>query len=166
VNLLCRLTVFVFILLSFSFAFGQSKSKPSDKFRQLSEDELPTPNEQRAASGAPGNRYWQNRADYSIDVELDDQNQRISGKETVTYKNVSPDTLDYVWLQLDQNIHARDSDSTITRAAPDFTNGLQISAIEQLAARTYDGKVNITSVTDSKNANLRYSIVKTMMRIE
>ncbi|HBR57969.1 MAG TPA: hypothetical protein DEA22_10960, partial [Blastocatellia bacterium] len=64
------------VLLTALFAFGQSKSNPSDKFRQLSDDELPTPNEYRTASGAPGHRYWQNRADYVIDVELDDVNQR------------------------------------------------------------------------------------------
>ena len=87
----------LFILLFSVFAFGQSKSKPSDKFRQL-EENLPTPTEYRTASGAPGGRYWQQRADYVIDVELDDANQRISGKETITYKNLSPDTLNYVWV--------------------------------------------------------------------
>jgi len=97
----------VLLILSFSvFAFAQSKTKPSDKFRQL-EENLPTPNEQRTASGAPGAKYWQQRADYVIDVELDDVNQRIIGKETVTYKNLSPDTLNYIWLQIDQNINAK-----------------------------------------------------------
>src|SRR5215213_9895064 len=104
----------LFILLTVSFAFGQSKTKPSDKFKQLDED-LPTPNEYRTASGSPGSRYWQNRADYVIDVELDDANQRISGRETVTYKNASPDTLNYIWLQLDQNLFARDSDTQKTQ---------------------------------------------------
>ena len=83
------------------FAFGQSKSNPDNKFAQL-EKELPTANEYRTASGAPGNKYWQQRADYSIDVEIDDVNQRIIGKETITYKNLSPDSLNYVWLQIDQ----------------------------------------------------------------
>ncbi len=156
----------VLLILTFAVcAFGQSKSKPSDKFKQL-EEILPTANDYRTASGAPGARYWQNRADYNIDVEIDDQTQHLTGKETVTYKNASPDTLNYIWLQLDQNIHAKDSDSTITRTAPDFTNGLQLSAIEQLTARTYDGRVNITSVRDGKNANLKYTVVKTMMRID
>ncbi len=147
-----------------SFVFAQSKSKPSDKFRQLEED-LPTPNEQRTASGAPGNRYWQQRADYVIDVELDDVNQRLSGKEIITYKNLSPDTLSYIWLQIDQNIFAKDSDAQMTRTAPDFTS-IQLSQIEQLAARTYDGKVSITSVTDAKGNALKNTVVKTMMRID
>jgi hypothetical protein len=162
-----RFSVVFLILLAVSFAFGQSKSKPSDKFKQLDED-LPTPNEYRTGSGAPGNRYWQNRADYVIDVELDDANQRISGRETVTYKNASPDTLNYIWLQIDQNIHAKDSDTQKTQTAPNFDNpnGFPISAIEQLAAREYDGRVNITEVTDAKKAPLKYTINRTMMRID
>src|SRR5215203_864247 len=131
-----RFSAVICILLVVSFAFGQSKSKPSDKFKQLDED-LPTPNEQRTASGAPGNRYWQNRADYSIDVELDDAGQRISGRETVTYRNASPDTLSYIWLQIDQNLFARDSDAQKTQTAPNFegANGVPLSALEQLTAR-------------------------------
>ena len=165
--LLRQIFAIFLILLSFCYAFGQSKSKPSDKFKQLDTD-LPTPNEQRTASGAPGNKYWQNRADYSIDVELDDANQRITGKETVTYKNASPDTLNYIWLQIDQNLFAKDSDTQKTQTAPNFDNpsGFPLSAIEQLAAREYDGKVNITEVSDSKNAPLKYIINKTMMRVD
>ncbi len=154
------------ILLCAFFAFGQSKSKPSDKFRQLSDDELPTPNEYRTASGAPGNKYWQNRADYVIDVELDDVNQRISGKETVTYKNNSPDTLTYIWLQIDQNIFAADADSVVTRTAPSFDKGIPLNQIEQLVDRTYDGRVNLTSVTDAKGNSLKNTLVKTMLRID
>ncbi len=161
---LSRFTV-VFLILCFSaFTFAQSKSKPSDKFRQL-EEILPTPNEQRTASGAPGARYWQQRADYVIDVELDDVNQRIVGKETVTYKNLSPDTLNYIWLQIDQNIFAKDSDSQMTGTAPDFKS-VPLNRLEQLVARTYDGKVNITNVSDAKGNPLKNMLVKTMMRID
>ncbi len=162
-----------FILVSILFlfvglTFGQSKSKPSDKFRQLSDDELPTPNEQRAASGAPGAKYWQNRADYVIDVEIDDVNQRLIGKETVTYKNVSPDTLTYLWLQIDQNIHAKDSDAAVTQPAPAFdaVTGLPIGRLDQIVNRTYDGRVNITSVRDAKGNPLKNTLNKTMLRID
>lgn len=158
--------VFLFILSSFTFVFGQSKSKPSDKFRQLNDDELPTPNEQRTASGAPGSKYWQQRADYVIDVELDDVDQRIIGKETVTYKNLSPDTLSYIWLQLDQNIYAKDADSVSTRTAPNDLKNAPLSQVEQLAAREYEGKINITEVSDSLKKPLKYTINKTMMRID
>ena len=154
-----------FVLFAFAgFAFSQLKSNPSDKFRQL-EEILPTPNDYRTASGAPGHRYWQQRADYVIDVELDDERQRISGRETVTYKNFSPDTLTYIWLQLDQNLFAKDSDAQLTQTAPSLEN-VPLSRIEQLVAREYDGKINITNVSDAKNTPLKYTIVKTMMRID
>ncbi|HSK73290.1 MAG TPA: M1 family metallopeptidase [Pyrinomonadaceae bacterium] len=159
------ISLVIFVLFSVFFAFGQSKSNPVDKFRQLNEDKLPTPNEYRAASGAPGHRYWQQRADYVIDVEIDDANQRLIGKEMITYRNLSPDTLHYLWLQLDQNIFARDSDNITTQTAPDVES-LNISRIELLAARTYDGTVNVTSVRDARGGNLRYTIVKTMMRVD
>lgn len=163
-----QFAVIFLVLLTVTLAFGQSKSKPSDKFRQLSDDELPTPNEQRTASGAPGAKYWQNRADYVIDVEIDDVNQRLIGKETVTYKNVSPDTLTYLWLQIDQNIHAKDSDSTVTQPAPSFdgATGLPLSRLDQLVNRTYDGRVNITSVRDAKGNPLKNTLNKTMLRID
>ena len=90
---------------------------PVDKFKQL-EEILPTPNDQRTASGAPGHKYWQQRADYVIDVELDEVNRRITGKETITYRNNSPDALTYLWLQLDQNLFRKDSDTNLTRTAP------------------------------------------------
>ncbi|MGZ4090772.1 MAG: M1 family peptidase, partial [Bacteroidia bacterium] len=75
-----------------------------NKFEQLGTI-LPTPNEYRTASGAPGNKYWQQKADYDIDVTLDEKNLSIIGTETVTYSNNSPDVLTYLWLQLDENQH-------------------------------------------------------------
>lgn len=178
-----RALVIVLCLIVSPAAFAQSKSNPSDKFRQL-EELLPTPNEQRAASGAPGQRYWQQRADYKIDVELDDARQRITGSETVTYYNNSPDTLSYLWLQLDQNIFAKDSDASLTQAAPDFrreapqasgSRGQQaqdlpqvpLNTIDQLLAKSaFDGGDRISAVRDGKGNPLRYTIVKTMMRID
>lgn len=162
-----RQTTAVFLILfSFCFAIGQSKSKPSDKFKQLSDDELPTPNEYRTASGAPGNKYWQNRADYVIDVELDDANQRIIGKETITYKNFSPDTLNYLWLQIDQNIFAKDSDDITTETAPSFDQEVPVGQLDRLVNREYDGRVNITSVRDAKGNPLRNVLNKTMLRVD
>ncbi|MEL6669485.1 MAG: M1 family peptidase, partial [Bacteroidota bacterium] len=74
-------------------------------FRQLY-DELPTPNVYRNASGAPGHEYWQQQADYEMEIRLDDENQQIYGTETITYHNNSPDELAYLWVQLDQNVRA------------------------------------------------------------
>lgn len=162
--MLNRISAVLIIVLLSTAVFAQSKSKPSDKFRQL-EENLPTPNEQRAASGAPGKGYWQQRADYVIDVEIDDTNQRLTGKETVTYKNLSPDTLNYIWLQIDQNLFSKDSDTVLTQTAPDL-NTMPLSRIEQLAVRDYDGKVNITSVRDGAGRQLKATLNKTMMRID
>ncbi|HEX8633489.1 MAG TPA: M1 family metallopeptidase [Pyrinomonadaceae bacterium] len=155
-------------------AWAQSKTSPSDKFRQL-EEILPTPNEQRAASGAPGRAYWQQRADYQINVELDDVNQRITASETITYHNQSPDTLSYLWLQLDQNIWRQDSDARLTQTAPNFerppgnqtTERLPVNQIENLVyARTFEGGYRITAVRDAKGAPLKHTINKTMMRVD
>ena len=79
-----------------------------NKFKQLKE-ELPTPNKFRTASGAPGEDYYQQKVDYVIDIELDDKNKRLYGQEKITYTNNSPDVLEYLWLQLDQNIRKKDS---------------------------------------------------------
>ncbi|MBV9209272.1 MAG: aminopeptidase, partial [Acidobacteria bacterium] len=136
-----RIRLYLALLLTLccaAAAYSQSKSHPSDKFKQLG-DELATPNDYRAASGAPGNRYWQQRADYAIDVELDDLHQRITGKETVTYHNLSPDSLSYLWLQVDQNIWAKDSDTPKTQTAPSFDK-LPFHTIDNLLAlRDFDG---------------------------
>lgn len=154
----------VLALICSAIGYGQSKSQPSDKFKQLDEL-LPTPNEYRVASGAPGKRYWQQRADYSIDVELDDVNQRITGKETISYHNLSPDVLTYLWVQLDQNIWTRDSDTYKTQSAPSFLD-IPFQTVENLAKRDFDGGYKITSVRDVRNAPLSHTIVKTMMRID
>src|SRR6187431_456491 len=78
-------------------------AKWKGKFEQL-DQALPTPNEYRTGSGAPGPKYWQQKADFVINVELNDDNQTITGSETITYHNNSPDVLKYLWMQLDQNI--------------------------------------------------------------
>jgi hypothetical protein len=161
-----RFLVVALVAMISSFAvFAQSKSKPSDKFRQLSDEELPTPNEQRTASGAPGRGYWQNRADYVIDVEIDEATQRLTGKETVTYKNLSPDTLTYLWVQIDQNIFAKDSLQQKTQTAPELKNN-PLGQIADIVAREYDGRVNVTRVVDARGNGLKYVINETMMRID
>ncbi|MBT8230806.1 MAG: M1 family peptidase, partial [Bacteroidia bacterium] len=86
-----------------------SQNTNQNTFKQL-DDELPTPNVYRTASGAPGHEYWQQKADYDIKIELDDFNQKLFGFEKITYHNNSPDQLNYLWLQLDQNVRAQDSD--------------------------------------------------------
>ena len=74
-----------------------------NKFKQMY-DEFATPNMYRTASGAPGSAYYQQQADYKMDIELDDKNKKLTGKETITYTNNSPDNLEFLWVQLDQNM--------------------------------------------------------------
>lgn len=141
-----------------------TKQSPSDKFRQL-EEILPTPNEYRTASGAPGHRYWQQKVDYNIKVEIDDLNQRCIGSETITYKNNSPDTLTYLWLQLDQNLFAPESDAALTMTSPDLVR-LPYSRALALMRDPFPGGYTIASVKDAAGAKLPYTIVKTMMRVD
>ncbi|MEM0953922.1 MAG: M1 family metallopeptidase [Pseudomonadota bacterium] len=86
----------------------QTKGDFQDKFRQL-EETLPTANVYRTAGGEPGHAYWQQKVDYDIDVTLIEDRRRIQAKERIRYTNNSPDTLWFLWLQLDQNRFRNDS---------------------------------------------------------
>jgi len=146
-----------------------------DKFRQL-EEILPTPTTIRTASGAPGAAYWQQRADYSIRATLDETKRTISGVETITYHNNSPDALAYLWVQLDQNIYKKDSDARTTATvvsreawanAKDADAGLKFDGLRStLAATDFDGGYNISAVKDASGRPLHYIINRTMMRID
>ncbi len=151
--------------LAFADAIRQTKGGFYDAFRQLDVD-LPTPNTYRTASGAPGSQYWQQRADYKIDVSLDESLQRITASETVNYTNNSPDSLRYIWLQLDQNRFAEGSAARVSEAASS-KDQLSYSALAR--QQIYDERTHgheLTSVTDSKGKDLKYTIVDTMMRID
>jgi hypothetical protein len=150
------------------------KFKQEDKFRQL-EEILPTPNGYRNASGAPGHEYWQQTVDYVIDVELNDNDQTIKGSAEITYRNASPDPLKYVWLQLDPNMHGHNSDARLTettdaeRTPPGQTAGaMNLQGLQgRLARDRFDGAIRIEEVVSSKTGEaLKYSIVKTMMRVD
>ena len=144
-----------------------------DKFRQLDEL-LPTPNEYRNAAGAPGHAYWQQRADYRIKVTLDEARRAVSGSGTITYHNNSPDTLSYLWVQLDQNMFRADSDNRNIATLPSRdawqargNDGVKFEALRfQLASRSFDGGIQVQGVTDSGGRKLAHTINKTMMRID
>ena len=141
-------------------------SDDTDRFFQL-DSWWATPNAYRTASGAPGPSYWQQRADYKIDVTLDDNNQRIKGNVAITYYNRSPDPLSYIWLQLDQNIFRSDSEAVTTSPAPGFGSRVQFSVLKTLLARSaFDGGYKIRSVTDADLHPYQYTINKTMMRVD
>lgn len=143
-----------------------SRETWKDKFRQL-EEILPTPNDFRTASGAPGRDYWQQTVDYVIDVELDEEQRTITGQEQIVYTNHSPDPLAYLWLQLDPNIHAPNSDAQLTQG---LRGGESLSVEQlrrQLARREFDGSMKISAVRDEATGQaLPFTIVKTMMRID
>ena len=137
--------------------FGQNK------FAQLGTD-LPTPNVYRTASGAPGHAYYQQKADYEIDVRIDDKTQRIDGKETITYTNNSPDALSYLWIQLDQNMRAQDSDTKKIRQM-NLEEGASYDDIKGLH-NDFDGGFKLMKVTDAAGKDIPYTVVKTMMRVD
>lgn len=145
-------------------AFAQEKNWQG-KFEQL-DQMLPTPNEYRSASGAPGPKYWQQQADYVINAELNDENQSITGSEVITYTNNSPDPLRYLWVQLDQNINERDNNTQKT-STNSVTNNINTKAIAGNAGLyDFDGGFKIKSVADASGKALPYFINQTMMRVD
>ncbi|MFT7670201.1 MAG: hypothetical protein ACI8X5_002909 [Planctomycetota bacterium] len=151
-------------LLAIGSAFGVSHDR-EDRFRQL-EEILPTANVYRTASGAPGHQYWQQRVDYSIDVVLDEEARTLTGEETITYYNNSPDTLSYLWLQLDQNRFASESHAVQTSLGPSVDKPTYSSVGRLLTAKSFDGGSKITEVTDGEGQTLRHTINDTMMRVD
>lgn len=164
----------IVLLLLPAMLFAQEKTAPvttrqagkydTNKFSQMY-DLLATPNMFRTASGAPGPAYYQQQADYKINVELDDKKSTLTGSETVTYYNNSPDTLEYLWVQLDQNQAAKTSQTPLAESqrmeqvfpAGNFANKF----LKQEQERGF----NIEFVKDVKGNPLSYSINQTMMRI-
>jgi len=142
--------------------WGQTPAQWGQKFEQLGTS-LPTPNTYRTASGAPGKDYWQQRADYKIGLTLDDVKQQIEGTEAITYFNQSPDPLDYLWLQLDQNFRAQDSETPLVT---EYFMKDSVSAKELFTIQNnFDGGFRIDKVLDEAGQPLAYFINKTMMRI-
>jgi hypothetical protein len=138
--------------------------KHGHKFEQLG-PMLRSPNVYRTASGAPGHQYWQQRADYEIEVSLNDENQSIEGKEKVTYYNQSPDPLNYLWLQLDHNQRSKNSD-TPKSSTNSLGQRMDIRQIESILWHDLDLDVKILYVTDKNGKNIPYTINKTMMRLD
>jgi hypothetical protein len=142
-HMLKKLLLITALVISGLQIQAQTSFNANGRFEQL-ESTLPTPNSYRTASGSPGKDYWQQRADYDIKVELDDINRKITGSETITYFNNSPDELPYLWLQLDQNLYDLNSRgqakmpatgrSRYGDAKSTFSGGYKISSVELLTA--------------------------------
>lgn len=166
-----KLKISALSVLFFTGAFAQNiqnnpGSNHGNRFEQMGTI-FPTPNVYRSASGAPGQAYWQNRADYTITAYLDEEKRNLRGSETVTYYNNSPDELDYIWLQLDENQQSSikkadyQGSSTIPRAATD-----QQLKVTDLPQKDNGFGVNLEKVTDAAGNPLKYTVNKTMMRID
>ncbi|MHB1107994.1 MAG: M1 family metallopeptidase, partial [Lutibacter sp.] len=136
----------------------------NSKFKQLHE-ELPTPNNEHKASGAPGHEYTQQQVDYKMDVVLDEDNNRIYGEETITYHNNSKDNLEYLWLQLDQNMRAADSktpDINQTKTSDLYTPK---EFYKNFINAPFDGGFKIDYVKNMDGSDASYFINQTMMRL-
>jgi hypothetical protein len=161
--------LFLFAAVSVAQEAGQKERAPGhsnqSKFKQLYE-EFATPNTYRSASGAPGPDYYQQQADYVMDIRLDDENTKIYGEETITYTNNSPDALSYLWVQLDQNVRAKDAKALLRNgSAIKVENTVEDFAKKYLTA-SFDGGFNIENVKDDSGKALPYTINQTMMRID
>ncbi|EAR00721.1 M1 family metallopeptidase [Maribacter sp. HTCC2170] len=162
------LVFFVFATVLSAQEAEQNEKEPGhinqSKFKQMYE-EFATPNTYRSASGAPGPDYYQQQADYKMNIELDDRNAKIYGTETITYTNNSPDDLEFLWVQLDQNVRAKDSKSPLR-------DGGGVPLAEQpggfagkYLSKPFEGGFNIEYVKDASGKALSYTINQTMMRI-
>jgi hypothetical protein len=151
------LLLLLFIFITINSNFGQ------DKFAQL-ETLLTTPNSYRTASGAPGHEYWQQKVDYTMKVTIDEDNNKLSGEETIKYINNSPDALTYLWLQLDQNYFAKNSSSYLygREGIGEKVSSTTLNRMEP----SFDGGNKIMYVHDEFGKDLPYIINETMMRVD
>ena len=152
-------------MLLFSFIALAQENTNTSKFKQLSEI-LPTPNVYRTASGAPGHEYYQQKADYIINVQLDEINHVITGDETITYTNNSPDVLNYLWIQLDQNVRAKNSASQLTSSGS-MDDNMSFWSLKRMHDKiNFDGGFKLELITDVNGNDLPFTVNETMMRIE
>ncbi|MBL3654783.1 M1 family metallopeptidase [Fulvivirga sediminis] len=136
------------------------------KFEQLGQ-QLPTPNVYRTGSGAPGVKYWQQQADYKIDVAINDKTQELTGSENIKYHNNSPDVLTYLWVQLDQNVRAKGNldDITSTGTLNDSLPAKFFQSQMGTDASGYEGGYKIKAVKNESGKDLNYVINRTMMKV-
>ena len=163
--------IFALIASQFSLLTAQDlrnnpNSNHANKFEQLGTI-LPTPNEYRPASGSPGTKYWQQKADYNIKCTLDEKKQHLTGSENITYHNNSPDPLQYLWMQLDENEHSSINNAGYVSEGS-LPRSLDDGDLNKIKANKGDNGYgfNITKLTDASGKAMKYTINKTMMRID
>jgi hypothetical protein len=159
--------LYIFLCFFILYFDGNTQTQWKGKFEQLGEM-LPTPNSYRTGSGAPGSNYWQQRADYVINADVNDKTQVLTGSETITYFNNAPESLKFLWLQLDQNIFADQSmmNQTSTGTVRDSIPASFFGTATGITITDYKGGYTIKSVKDATGKNLPYIINNTMMRID
>jgi hypothetical protein len=163
------------LLLCFSNFLSAQDAKSSEKTKELGHEDknkfrqmydlLATPNMYRTASGAPGPEYYQQTADYKMDIELDDKKSKIFGTETITYTNNAKESLDYLWIQLDQNIIAKTSKTPLVVSSKIETSISATGFSKKYIEEKFDGGFKIEYVKDVKGNPISYTINETMMRI-
>ncbi len=159
-----HLKLILLLLLPLSI-FSQKKAHyNTHKFRQLKQ-ELPTPNSEHTASGAPGYEYNQQRVDYVMDIVLDEKHNKLTGTETITYHNNSDDTLEYLWVQLDQNKRSKNSKTALI-SPETMAPLLSPKEFSEKYINPFNGGFNIVAVQDQQNKSLNYHVNYTMMRIQ
>ncbi len=176
INTFKKITVFTFSILSAISIVAQEETETDhtghtnqNKFKQLY-DEFATPNVYRNASGAPGHQYYQQQADYKIKVKLTDPSDgsepKLTGTETITYTNNSPDKLDFLWLQLDQNKRSKDSKTPLIEGDVMNPYYRPASFTAKFLKERFDGGFNIEKVANGAGKAMKYYINQTMMRID
>lgn len=173
-----RKSILLSALLSLTVALGafaqevksEEKKRESghydeNKFRQMY-TEMATPNMFRTASGAPGPAYYQQKADYKMNLELDDKNKKLYGSETITYHNNAPESLEYLWVQLDQNIERPDSKTPLAESEALSKSIATDGFAKKFMEKPFQGGFNIEYVKDAKGNPMNYTINQTMMRID
>jgi len=153
----------VFFVFFFAPPTSLGAQEQTNQFRQL-EGELPSPNQYRTASGAPGPSYWQQKVDYEMAIKLDETHQRLYGTETIVYHNNSPDILSYLWLQLDQNRRSRDSISSLSSTGR-LSETMSSRALQRLHD-DFDGGFKIEHVREQNGKDIPYAVIQTMMRVD
>ena len=161
-----KIAGFMLCLLASTMPNFAQTSNHGNKFEQIT-NLLPGTNTYRGIDGAPGPEYWQQRCDYQIECKLDVDNRRLYGDELVTYHNQSPNTLTYLWLQLDENQHSTLNDNQYfdPSSIKPVMSEADLRRLETWRERKKYG-VNIESVTDKNDLPLPYIINQTMMRVD
>ena len=161
--------IIAIVLFSNSFVITAQETKPSSiyNYNEAFGNNFYTKNatETRSASGQPGAKYWQNRADYNLAVTLNDQTNEISGTEILTYTNNSPDKLGFLWMNVDQNLFKKDSRGNAIISVKGSRNGAK--------GQDFDGGFKIKSVKiisivagKSVETNATFSITDTRMQVD